>query len=75
MIDIADIGSIPFIKVLTLMDKAGVSGNKYAQRVARKNGFLKVHESQSIEQTLAEYGLSYDRSKNMHFENFVNSTN
>ena len=74
MIDIADIGSIPFLKVLALMDKAGVSGNKYAQRVARKKGFLKVHEAEQIEKTLAEYGLSYDRSKNIHFQNFVQST-
>jgi len=68
MINVSDLNSIPFIKISPLMNISGVGGNRYAQRKCRSKEVLSVDEMEKIINCLAEYGLTYDRSKNKHFE-------
>ena len=68
IINVSDLNSIPFLKIMRLCDLAGVNGNKYMQRKARYKEFLRVSEAEAILKTFAEYGLTYERSKNQHYK-------
>lgn len=54
------------IKLNPLMEMAGMKPNTYVLRQHRGKSFLTADESESIEKVLSDFGLSYDRSKNIH---------